>query len=47
MRSENMAKIAFNAARSPNFEEIVVTENDRGNRFTVSFKADVILRMRK
>jgi len=40
-------KIALNTAKSPNFEEIMVGENDRGNRFTASFKADVILRMRK
>jgi len=34
MRSENMAKIALNAA------------NDGGKRFTATFNADVILRMR-
>jgi len=47
MRSENMAKIVLNDAKSLKFKEIVVAENDCGNRFTVSFKADVILRMRK
>jgi len=42
-----VVKIALNAAKSPKFEEIVVLENDLGNRFTVSFKAGVILLMRK
>jgi len=47
MHSENMATIALNGAKSPNFVEIVVAENDRCNRFTVSFKAEVILRIHK
>jgi len=37
----------MHAAKSPDFEETVVAENDRGNRFIVSFNTDVILRMRK
>ena len=46
-------KIALNAVKLPKFEavnaqrEIVVAENDGGKTFTSSFKADVILRMRR
>ena len=47
MRSENMAKIALNAVRLPKFEPvIVVAEKDHGKRFTATFQAGVILRMR-
>jgi len=52
MRSENMAKIALNAALLPNRQNvksligIVVAENNHGNRFTILLKADdVILRI--
>ena len=50
MRSENMAKIALNAdaVRLPKFEPvIVVAEKDHGKRFTATFRAGVILRMRR
>jgi len=41
-------KIALNAARLPKFEPfIVVTEKDHGKRFTATFRAGVILRMRR
>jgi len=40
-------KVALDAADSPQFEEIVVAVYYRGNSFTVSFKADMILCMRK
>jgi len=42
-----MAKISLNPVKVPKFEEIVIAENDRDNRFTVSVKAGVILRMGK
>ena len=53
MRSENMAKIALNAVRLTKFEpvrpqrDIVVAEKDHGKRFTATFWAGVILRMRR
>ena len=48
MRSENVAKIALNAVRLPKFEPvIVVAEKDDGKRFTATFRAGVILRMRR
>ena len=48
MRSENTAKIALNAVRLPKFEPvIVVAEKDHGKRFTATFRAGVILRMRR
>ena len=41
-------KIAINAVRLPKFEPvIVVAETDRGKRFTATFWAGVILRMRR
>jgi len=45
MRGENTAKSALNAVKSPKFE--VMAEDDRGNRFTVPFKVDVILCMHR
>jgi len=39
--------ITLNAAKSTKIEEIVVAEKIRDNKFTTSFKADVILCMRK
>jgi len=40
-------KIALNAVRLPKFEPvIVVAEKDDGKRFTATFRAGVILRMR-
>ena len=48
MRSENMTKIALNAVRLPKFEPvIVVAEKDHGIRFRATFRAGVILRMRR
>ena len=41
-------KIALNAVRLPKFEQvIVVAEKDDGKRFTATFRAGVILRMRR
>jgi len=41
-------KIALNAVRMPKFEPvIVVAEKDHGKRFTTTFRAGVILRMRR
>ena len=41
-------KIALNAVRLPKFElVIVVAEKDHGKRFTATFRAGVILRMRR
>jgi len=37
-------KFALNAAKSPKCEEVVVADDGCGSRFTVSFKADVIVR---
>jgi len=40
-------KIALNAVRLPKFEQvIVVAEKDDGKRFTATFRAGVILRIR-
>ena len=48
MRSENMAKITLNAVRLPKFEPVnVVAELDHVKRFTATFRAGVILRMRR
>ena len=51
MRSENVAKIALNAVRLPKFEPVyginMVAEKDEGKRFTATFRAGVILRMRR
>ena len=48
MRSENVSKIAVNAVRLPKFEPvIVVAEKDHGKRFRATFRAGVILRMRR
>ena len=48
MRSENVAKNCLNAVRLPKFEPvIVVAEKDHGKRFTATFRAGVILRMRR
>ena len=41
-------KIALNAVRLPTFEPvIVVADKDNGKRFTATFRAGVILRMRR
>jgi len=41
-------KIAINAVRLPKFEPvIVVAEKDHGKRFKATFRAGVILRMRR
>ena len=41
-------KIALNAVRLPKFEPVsVVAEKDHGKRFAATFRAGVILRMRK
>ena len=41
-------KIALNAVRLPKFEPVnVVAEKDHGKRFTATFQAGVILRMRR
>jgi len=41
-------KIALNAVRFPKFEPVVVVaEKDDGKRFTATFRAGVILRMRR
>ena len=44
-------KVVLNAVTLPKFEaiqgEIVVAENDDGKKFTATFNADVILRMRR
>jgi len=41
-------QIALNAVRLPKFEPVfVVTEKDHGKRFTATFRAGVILRMRQ
>ena len=43
-----LLKIALNAVRLPKFEPfIVVAEKDHGKRFTATFQAGVILRMRR
>ena len=51
MRSENMAKIALNAVRVPKFEPVNgmswSPEKDHCKRFTATFRAGVILRMRR
>ena len=41
-------KIALNAVRLPKFEQVVVVaEKDHGKRFTATFRAGVILRIRR
>ena len=44
-------KIALNAVRLPKFEPVyginMVAEKDEGKRFTATFRAGVILRMRR
>jgi len=41
-------KSALNAVRVPKFErDIVVAEKDHGKRFTATFRASVIWRMRR
>ena len=41
-------KIALNAVRLPKFEPVIlVAEKDGGKRFTATFRAGVILRMRR
>jgi len=47
MHSEHVAKNRPKYCQITKLWWIMVGENDRGNRFTASFKADVILRMRK
>ena len=51
MHSENMAKIALNAVRLPKFEPVNgiswSPKKDHGKRFTATFRAGVILRMRR
>ena len=48
LRAMLPVKIALNAVRLPKFEPvIVVAEKDHGKRFTATFRAGVILRMRR
>jgi len=51
MRSENMAKVAVNAVRLSKFEKKLTGYRGRreryGKRFMATFRAGVILRMRR
>jgi len=51
MRSENVAKNCPTCCQIAkiwsDLQEIVAAENDGGKRFTATFNADVILRMRR